>query len=292
MSAASISRRDSPSCVRRRRLLVHDIIAGRRRAMRRARAERASCSSWPPKREFGNPRASSSARRRCPSSAPPLRPVLPLGHSPAAASPPPRFFAFSDRVGLGHIQAAPYGAPRAQREQFISVQRPLPLARRRRAHGRDAARGGLIAPLENLRKPIAVYAGAVGRSSITRWAPRPPTSTASSAPMSRPQSPNASHAFCTDGCAPCNPCDYLGPPFINDCGTTSRASCSRTRTARSRRGSAVAARNLAARPEPLLPPQKTGPRSMTARAYVPPFARARSRRRGSMSRITAAERRR
>ena len=30
--------------------------------------------------------------------------------------------------------------------------------------------------------------------------------------------PNASHAFCTDGCAPCNPCDYLGPPFINDCG--------------------------------------------------------------------------
>ena len=146
------------------------------------------------------------------------------GHSSGGSIASTHFFAFSDRiVGLGHIQAAPYGCARVLNESNSSAFNDLCHSRaaveRMAAIARRAARRGLIAPLDNLRKPVFVYAGAVDPIVYyTVGAAAADLYRELGADVAYHNHPNASHAFSTDGCAPCNPCDYLGPPFINDCG--------------------------------------------------------------------------
>ena len=146
------------------------------------------------------------------------------GHSSGGSMASAHAIAFSDRVaGLGHFQAAPYGCSRLINKSVEDYNDNCTGAIASEAmyeYAKYSFSRGRIADLGNLwTTPVFVYAGewdtvvhpAVGEAAAAFY-------TKLSCNVTSVMLPTAEHAFAVESpCVDCNPCSYLGPPYINNC---------------------------------------------------------------------------
>ena len=190
--------------------------------------------------------------------------------------------AFSDRVlGLGHMEAAAYGCSQLQTpsKDYNAACATDAAATEYLAYATHSAARGKIAPLSGM-SAMPVWLTNGQRDSVVHPAVVASASTFYAKLGANVSAvvtvPGAEHAFVVDhACASCNACDYLGPPFVNDCSYDAAGAMLKHlyggRLAKSR--ARVDMRQLfkidQARYFPQLPSERELDMSRTAYAYVP-----------------------